>query len=298
MSKPVAITKTTELLTADQLDAAKLFEPKAMDNVLDQVRDTVMEVERDVTTAKGRKNIASLAHAVSRTKVAIDTLGKETVATINGERKKAREMLDNLRDYAREPLTVWEAEEAKRKEAERIEQEKREAEERLAAEIDQAWDDAHAEYDLREREAAVAAREAELKAKEEAQAKEAQAKEAQAKEAETKEAETKEAPEPEPVEEDAAPARKSFMPDELAVEPEETGPVVDDPEPQVPAPVDPFRQREMEAVEAIGRLLELETNESMSAYDKADMVITWIAEGRIPYVSINVTSEVKGAGSC
>jgi len=261
--KPVEITTTTELVPRDELDTAVLFEPEVLDAVLGKVRDKVIEVERDVSTPKGRKAVASLAHAVSRVKVAIDKRGKDRVALINAGRKTSKEMLTNLRDYAREPLTEWEAAEKKRLEAERIEKEKREAAELLAAEIDQAFDDAHAEYDLREREAAVAAREAELKAKE---------------------------PEPQEEQEEAPLA-------EPQAEKSEPEPVAEEPEPE-PEKLNK-RHRQIIEMEAAGALTELlmDVMTDDEARDAADTVVSFVIEGKVPHIRIDY-GEVKGAETC
>lgn len=86
------------------------------------------EVVGSVDTAKGRKEIASLAYKVAQTKTYIDTVGKDLVAemkelpkAIDASRKVFRERLDALRDELRAPLDAWEAEQ------ERIEREKAEA---------------------------------------------------------------------------------------------------------------------------------------------------------------------------
>jgi hypothetical protein len=86
------------------------------------------EVVGTIDTAKGRKEIASLAYKVAQTKTYIDTVGKDLVAemkelpkAIDASRKVFRERLDALRDELRAPLDAWEAEQ------ERIEREKAEA---------------------------------------------------------------------------------------------------------------------------------------------------------------------------
>lgn len=76
----------------------------------------------DLTTDKGRKAIASLAHKVTKTKTAIDAAGKaltedarKQIATVDASRREIREKLDALRDEARRPLDEWEAAEEERK---------------------------------------------------------------------------------------------------------------------------------------------------------------------------------------
>lgn len=75
----------------------------------------------DLTTEKGRKEIASMAFKVAKTKTAIDAAGKllneEARAKINivdAARRDIREKLDALKDEVRKPLTDWEAKEEER----------------------------------------------------------------------------------------------------------------------------------------------------------------------------------------
>lgn len=75
----------------------------------------------DLTTEKGRKEIASMAFKVAKTKTAIDAAGKllneEARAKINlvdAARRDIRDKLDALKDEVRKPLTEWEAKEEAR----------------------------------------------------------------------------------------------------------------------------------------------------------------------------------------
>lgn len=75
----------------------------------------------DLTSEKGRREIASMAFKVAKTKTAIDAAGKllneEARAKINivdAARRDIREKLDALKDEVRRPLTEWEAKEEER----------------------------------------------------------------------------------------------------------------------------------------------------------------------------------------
>jgi colicin import membrane protein len=118
--------------------------PEKIEAVLARVEAKARkEVVGTIDTAKGRKEIASLAYKVAQTKTYIDTVGKDLVAEmkelpkqIDASRKVFRERLDALRDELRAPLDAWEAEQAQ------IEREKAEAEaaakaraERITADI-------------------------------------------------------------------------------------------------------------------------------------------------------------------
>ena len=83
--------------------------------IVNQIKAQVSSIVPDVTTAKGRKEIASLAYKVAQSKSAIDAEGKKlkeqyTVVTnkIDADRKFARDELDAERDRIRQPLTDWE----------------------------------------------------------------------------------------------------------------------------------------------------------------------------------------------
>lgn len=76
----------------------------------------------DISTVKGRGEIAALAYKVTRTKTAIDAAGKklneearEKINAVDASRRKIREELDALADAVRKPLTEWEAAEDERK---------------------------------------------------------------------------------------------------------------------------------------------------------------------------------------
>lgn len=83
----------------------------------------------DISTVKGRGEIAALAYKVTRTKTAIDAAGKklneearEKINAVDASRRKIREELDALADAVRKPLTEWDDAEKARKD--RIEQDR------------------------------------------------------------------------------------------------------------------------------------------------------------------------------
>lgn len=112
--------------------APVLYAPNGLDAFLEQIKQEVNEVP-DLSTAKGRARVASLAAQVSRSKTAIEKPGreylkrlKEAVKPAEAEIKRFVDACDELRDLTRRPLTEWEAEQ------ERLKQEaeaKRQAEE-------------------------------------------------------------------------------------------------------------------------------------------------------------------------
>lgn len=107
-----------ELVVIEKSTALEVF--KSSDSVEDIICKVEQEVNSfipDVTTAKGRKEIASLAYKVAQSKTYLDGLGKDLVAElkeipklIDANRRTVRERFDTLRDKVRQPLTEWEAE--------------------------------------------------------------------------------------------------------------------------------------------------------------------------------------------
>ena len=119
------ISENNTLAVIDPVNAISLFSERAgLDSLLDDIRQQATSLVPDVTTAKGRKEIASVAHAVARTKTYLDGIGKELTdkykeipKRIDSSRKEIRDTLDALRDEVREPLNRWEAEQKAREEA-------------------------------------------------------------------------------------------------------------------------------------------------------------------------------------
>lgn len=120
------MTTSTELAvigTAGPLVPAEIFKPGGIDAVLESLETQVRAdaAALDISTPKGRKDIASLAYKVSRSKTALDEAGKTLVEdmkaqtkAIDLERKKARDRLDALKDEVRKPLDDYEAAEQAR----------------------------------------------------------------------------------------------------------------------------------------------------------------------------------------
>lgn len=133
---------------ADISNPLDVFSSGNAEQLISDIEEEVRSVIPDVSTAKGRKEIASIAYKVSQSKTAFDRLGKDLVSGwkeqakgVDVERKLVRDRLDSLRDEVRLPLTQWEQDEAAREEAERI-----------AKEIGEAHSIAITENDLFDRE--------------------------------------------------------------------------------------------------------------------------------------------------
>ncbi len=99
--------------------APALYVQNGLDGYLTLIREQVKEVP-DLSTAKGRARIASLASQVSRSKTAIEKPGrdylrqlKEAVKPAEIELRRFVTECDALRDEVRRPLTEWEEEQAR-----------------------------------------------------------------------------------------------------------------------------------------------------------------------------------------
>ncbi|EKN4228959.1 hypothetical protein PXM05_000093 [Escherichia coli] len=102
--------------------APAIYVENGLDSFLEKIRAGVNEVP-DLSTAKGRARIASLAAQVSRSKTAVEKPGrdylkrlKEQPKVVEAELRRFVTECDQLRDEVRRPLTEWEdAEKARTK---------------------------------------------------------------------------------------------------------------------------------------------------------------------------------------
>ncbi|MEV3839418.1 hypothetical protein [Aeromonas dhakensis] len=111
-----------QLVVIEPSTAVALFtEGQGIAELLADIRQKATSLVPDTSTAKGRKEIASIAHAVARTKTYLDGLGKEQTdkfkeipKRIDANRKQIRDTLDALKDEVRAPLTQFEEAETAR----------------------------------------------------------------------------------------------------------------------------------------------------------------------------------------
>ena len=107
---------TTALVTLQPENALTLFTAgTGLESLLTDIRKQASSLIPDLTTAKGRKEIASVAYAVAQTKTYLDGIGKaltdeykEIPKKIDATRKQIRDELDKLKDEVRAPLTAYE----------------------------------------------------------------------------------------------------------------------------------------------------------------------------------------------
>ena len=112
----VNMNATTELATVPPKETALAVysAPNGLEPWLQKIRDEVLSFVPDTSTAKGRAAIASIAHNVAKSRVALDDAGKKLVAElkevpklIDAERKRMRETLEALQEQVRRPLNEW-----------------------------------------------------------------------------------------------------------------------------------------------------------------------------------------------
>ncbi|WP_270488930.1 hypothetical protein [Enterobacter ludwigii] len=103
--------------------APSIYVENGLDKFLEQIREGVKEVP-DLSTAKGRARIASLAAQVSRSKTAVEKPGRDYLKRLKEQPKVVETELrrfvtecDQLRDEVRRPLTEWEEAEKARTES-------------------------------------------------------------------------------------------------------------------------------------------------------------------------------------
>lgn len=118
----------TEIFALNEVTAVELFSTQAqLNEILEELEKEAKSFVPDISTKRGRDEVASIAYKVARSKTHIDNLGKDLVADwkkkskeVDSLRKSARDRLDTLKDEVRKPLTDWE-----NKEKERIEKHER-----------------------------------------------------------------------------------------------------------------------------------------------------------------------------
>lgn len=118
----VVETKETALVTIEPTTALAVFTTaEKVDPILAAIKKAVADFVPDVTTAKGRKEIASMAHKVAQSKTYLEGIGKKLAdeykdipKKIDANRRRIKDELDALKDEVRRPLTEWENAEAAR----------------------------------------------------------------------------------------------------------------------------------------------------------------------------------------
>lgn len=114
---------SSALATIDTLVPEKVFAPGGVKAIVSALKEEVrtQAASLDVSSEKGRKQIASLAYKVAQSKTALDKMGKDLTeewqrqtSLVNKDRRYLRDDLDALKDEVRKPLDDYLAQEAAR----------------------------------------------------------------------------------------------------------------------------------------------------------------------------------------
>lgn len=104
-----------DLATIEALTPAEVFTDKGADPIIDRIEKEARAALIDISTDAGRKECASIAYKIARSKTFLDDMGKDLVsewkgrsAKVDAERRKIRDRLDALKDEIRKPLTDFE----------------------------------------------------------------------------------------------------------------------------------------------------------------------------------------------
>lgn len=116
------MTDSTQLITIEKANALAIFStPGEVDPILARIRSEIDQFVADVSTKRGRDDVASMAYRVAQSKTYLDGIGKALVddlkdvpKKVDASRKRIRDTLDQWRDEVRRPLTDWEETENRR----------------------------------------------------------------------------------------------------------------------------------------------------------------------------------------
>lgn len=112
-------------LNTNGLNPIEVFKPEKVSEILQKIGSEaekfIQEFGDDVGTKAARDQIVSFAFKITKSKTAIDALGKDLVsewkeksAAVDKERKRIRDTLDELAEKVRKPVTDWELAEEQR----------------------------------------------------------------------------------------------------------------------------------------------------------------------------------------
>jgi colicin import membrane protein len=117
---------STALALPEKKDLQIAFEDGTVEKLISRIEKEVATFVPDLSTAKSRGEITSLAATVARSKRPLDDARKsltedwrDKTAKVNAHWKTAETRLDALRDSVKKPLIEWEAVDTKRKEVHR-----------------------------------------------------------------------------------------------------------------------------------------------------------------------------------
>jgi len=112
-------------LNTHGLNPIEIFKPEKVQEILEKIGaeadNFIQEFGDNVESKAARDQIVSFAFKITKSKTAIDALGKDLVSewkekssAVDKERKRIRDTLDDLAAKVRKPVTDWEQAEEQR----------------------------------------------------------------------------------------------------------------------------------------------------------------------------------------
>lgn len=118
---PETTTETSDLITIPANPVALFTDDKQFGEFYQRIKREVETFVPDLSSDKGRKEVASMSFKVTKAKTALDAAGKtltedarKQIDKVNAARRTIWDQLDTLAKEVRKPLTEWEEREAKR----------------------------------------------------------------------------------------------------------------------------------------------------------------------------------------
>jgi hypothetical protein len=104
-----------QLVAIESMSPLQVFSDNGLDPLIEQIEREARSILLDISSEKGRKEVASLAHKIAKSKTALDKMGKDLVSgwkeqakKVDVERARAWDRLEALQKEIRQPLTDWE----------------------------------------------------------------------------------------------------------------------------------------------------------------------------------------------
>lgn len=105
---------TTELIVIDEGKELEYFGIEGADNALVAVKEHLKDFKHNIKTATGRKEIASMASKIGKSRKLLDDLGAKLRKEIQDSKNDRKTAFDEYQAEFRKPLTDWEETEGKR----------------------------------------------------------------------------------------------------------------------------------------------------------------------------------------
>jgi hypothetical protein len=116
-----------ELIPAYSIKHINFFKPGGLDKIIEEIKEKVKQVPRDISTPEGRSALYSLCRKiggslifVNEVKKSLTADRKKELAEIDAEGRRFTKIIEDFKEEIREPLTKWEEGEQRRKNAHEV----------------------------------------------------------------------------------------------------------------------------------------------------------------------------------